>query len=194
MSKNKLWLNLISSKAGRIFLKTTTSGAGNTTDFRVSARALNNFTGSKWIGTMDTLISKNHSTANVVDTRVYKPFRGQGVSKRMFKMTLQKLDEMGKTFLRSGEVLHPAQVKIRDGYKSKFLGFYIGKYQDEAKLLNSSGAIKLVEKSREGIYSGSVMASTMVPKDINKLPKITIPKDKVRFIRRNGRIIPIRTK
>jgi GNAT superfamily N-acetyltransferase len=194
--KNKLWLKLLSTKKGKIFLKsrdvTATYGNAQKIVHQVEAWSKGTRVGSINV----SHYPKIGNDASVDGVEVWKEsFRNLGISSRLFKEALRKADSWGKSFLRTNEIQHIAQVNIRSKYKTKFLGTGLGKFQDLSKVIKADEARNIITANRlTSRYMGTVKASTMVPKDINKLPKITLPKDKVRFIRKNGRIIPIRTK
>lgn len=192
LSPIKKFIRLITLKgkgpAGRVFLKEaagTVEGAQKSFVFKATYK-------DGLVGRMETSFWPNSDVANVVDTKVMDSFRKQGISKKMFGATLEKLKKLDIHFLRGEEILHPGQVKIRSKYHSKFIGHSMGKYWEDTRVVSPNKAANMAALLTKR-YEGSVKATTMVPKTIKPI-EINIPKDKIRFIRKNGRIIPIRTK
>lgn len=189
MAKIKQIINLIKTKKGIVFLKNSSVSDFGSVQFKVSA-----WMKGKFIGKMESgFIPGRYSHGNVMDTKVLDGYKKLGISKAMMKQTLKEADNLGVKFLRSNELRHPAQIKIRSKYTSKFIGQYMGKYSDETKVLSPKKALSVLNSSLKGSYSGTVAAVTKIPKNINDMPRITA-QAKIRFLKIRGRIVPIRTK
>ena len=197
MSKNKIWLNILSTKKGKVFLKPKT---WETNNFFTKGTKTEAWLKGNYIGEMSVEHPVKHGGAKyswVKDTKVNERFRKLGISSRMMKESLKSSKGFGSEFLRTQEILHPAQIDIREKYKSKFLGYGLGKYQEGTAIISPSRARMIVGSSQKySRYVGSVRASTKIPKDIDKIPRPKISKDKrmIRFVRINGKIRPIRVK
>jgi len=140
------------------------------------------------VGNMDTTISFGSKRAFVKDTGVDASFRKMGISAKMFKETMVQAQKKGASTLVGQEVLSPFQVLIRAKHKTKFIGYGMGKYQEEAGLISKARALDMLNNKyvAKPKYIGSVMAVTKIPKDAGQT--------KVTFKRIRGRIIPIRNK
>ena len=140
------------------------------------------------VGNMDTSLTFGSKRAFVKDTGVDSAFRQMGISSKMFKETMIKAKSKGAESLVGQEVLSPYQVLIREKYKTKFIGYGMGKYQEQAGLISKARALDMLNNKyvAKPKYIGSVMAVTNIPKDIGQT--------KVTFRRIRGKIIPIRNK
>jgi GNAT superfamily N-acetyltransferase len=127
----------------------------------------------------------DHANAvHIKDTYVHSKMRNKGIGTAMFDKLAYYTQRLKKKFLVTsgeGEIRSPSMISIRERYRTKFIGRYMGKYNEETKVISSKVAKKLVEQA-DGKYRGSVNAVT------------DVSKQHVRFIRKNGRIIPIRIK
>jgi predicted GNAT family acetyltransferase len=108
-------------------------------------------------GSMRTDVSPYKRAARVQDTLVNDKVRGAGLSTELFRETLEKLKGMKFKSL-AGEVQHPAQVKIRAKFKSRFYDQYSGPHGDRFKLMGAKEAESTVKKK------GYIMAVTRIPK------------------------------
>lgn len=177
----KNWLGVLNTLKGRVLLKTSLRHADSATSAgRVIVTASKK---GKYIGRMETVLPWKKDHATVVDTMVDMRETKLGISSGMFKQTLKKLSEIGRKHLRTQEIIHPAQVNIRAKYKTKFLLETLEGKKLKANVINSNTAKNVIVSNRQGVFAGSVMASTQVPKPTG-----------IKFIRRNGRVIPIRIK
>lgn len=114
------------------------------------------------VGVMHLEIPKKGRAASVVAVNVEKTFRRKGVSKNLFARAQQFLSRAGRKFLRSEDLQHPAQVKIRkalgQGYKaggkrkagSRFFADQFGPYQEQTKRVTSEEARAILSKNRSG--------------------------------------------
>jgi hypothetical protein len=150
--------------------------------------------------------SNNYDWAEVQDTVVGEKYRGLGFSSKMMKETLANFSGK-KSFLRSYDIQHPAQINIRSKYKSKFVASD-QLFGESTKVVGPKEANRIIEVNQglngapKKIYTGfNVQASTKIPKDMDKPVRISKEsfekmkkKQKIRFIRKNGRIIPIKVK
>jgi hypothetical protein len=89
----------------------------------------------EFMGQLTLLTSSRGKAAYVQDVRVPKEFRRKSISKNLFARATQFLERTGAKFLRSDDLQHPAQIKIRNRY-----GFY--------KVRTSEGKIKLKNRTR----------------------------------------------
>lgn len=140
---------------------------------------------NKRVASMETFIPKGRHFGDVLDVNVSKGYKNLGVSSGAFKFQLSHLKKLGKTHLRSDGIVHPAQIRIRSKYQSKF--FQKGVYgQGSAFNIGRKKATDIVNENRSAssIFRGSVGASTKVPKRVDLKRKVT-------FIRIRGRIVPI---
>lgn len=120
----------------------------------------------------------------IMDTYVNSKMRNKGIGTALFDKLAYYTQRIKSRFLvtsGSGEIRSPSMVSIRDRYRTKYIGRYMGKYNEDTKVISSQTAKKLIAQD-DGKYRGSVNAVT------------DVSKKHVRFIRRNGRVIPIRIK
>lgn len=197
---SKLWLNILSSKKGRIFIKSATAKAaiGDGKELLLFATKAGG-SPDKWVGSLNSSLIGGVSRLN--DIRIRDEFKGLGVAKRMFKIAMKKHADFGSKFLRSSDIVHPAQVKIRGKYKTDFLADHQGIDADEVHKVSKNEAFLILSRNELGRsvgrnYLGRIRGVTQIPSNINDLPRPKLPADKrvIRFIRKNGRIIPIRNK
>ena len=195
MSKVKNWLNILSTPMGKVFFK---NKPWQTSNFLTRGTRITATMKGQHVGEMVIESSLKHGGEKyswVKDTNVIESMRGLGVSSGLFKQSLKKSSSYGSEFLRTQEILHPAQVSIREKYKTKFMGYGLGKYGEGEELITPSRArLTIISNQKYGRYIGSVRATTKIPKNINKTPKIDTSKYNVRFVRIRGKIVPIRNK
>lgn len=191
--KNR-WLKILTTsfkgKKARVFLKTR-----DISDWAANGAQRVSETSAWWkgqrIGDMQITHYPGYTDVGVGGVKVKPGFKKAGVSSALFKDALQKAQNLGASFIRTSELQHPAQVHIRSKYRTKFIGEGMGKFGEQSKILNKKEAISIIKQNASGNYSGTVKGSTMIPSDINKRPDL---QGTLRFIRKNGRIIPIRKK
>jgi GNAT superfamily N-acetyltransferase len=105
--------------------------------------------------------------------------QGQGVGKQLFNHLVRFAKKAKRTHLDTAdEIVSPKMIKLRHNIGSKFYKFS-GKSK---KLIDKNTAIAILKgaKDRPGNYPSIVKASTNLKN--------------IKFIRKNGRIIPIRIK
>lgn len=137
-------------------------------------------------GKMETLLDKRR--ALVKDVNVLDSAQGLGISSRLFKETLKDLSRKKVSFLGSHDILHPAQVKIRSKYSSKFVAKYMtGLRAGKVRIgISARKAVNAIKRTRSSGFASveQVKASTKVPKDFHKTT--------LTFRRIRGRLVPIR--
>ena len=128
--------------------------------------------GKQYLGQMSLQIPVKGKTAVVQDVRVVEHARKKGISKKLFTEAQQFLGRAGYKFMRSGDIQHPAQVKIRrsvNRYKaggklrtsSRFFADQFGRYQEETRRVSSIDAINILKNNPSG---RQVSGTTMIPK------------------------------
>lgn len=126
------------------------------------------------VGNMNLTIPKKGASATVDSVNVEKKFQKHGLSRAMFKHAQEFLGRIGKKFMRSYELQHVAQVKIRTAAGkgprgkagTKFIGSGYGPYGEMSKKIRSGEAKRLIKNP--GINGQSVSATTMIPKKYRK--------------------------
>ena len=125
---------------------------------------------NKRVGTMFLSVPKFGTRATVQNVDVIGEAQKQGIATELFDHAKKLLGRAGKKVMR-GEILHEAQVKIRDkAGKSAFIGLGLGKYQETAAKLTADQAADALKnmrniKGRKSINQPStIIASTIIPK------------------------------
>ena len=83
-----------------------------------------------YMGQLTLTIPKKGKTATIMDVRVPKQYQKKGISKNLFARATQFLERAKYKFLKSDEIMHPAQVKIRNKYGIRRVG---GKIKNRTK-------------------------------------------------------------
>jgi hypothetical protein len=126
------------------------------------------------IGQMNLLIPKKAATSDVVNVAVEKKFRGHGISRALFKYSQKFLGRIGKKFMRSTELQHVAQVKIRQkAGKTVFVGTGFGPYGEHSVKKKGIRGVALAKDiiKNPGINGRTVSATTMIPKKFRRPKK-----------------------
>jgi hypothetical protein len=124
----------------------------------------------EFMGQLTLEIPKKGNKAYVKDVRVPKEFRRKGISKNLFARAKSFLERYGIGFLRSQDLQHPAQVKIRKKlggmYKagakkksrSRFFADQFGPWGEETRRVMSKDAIDIIKNNPTGRQvSGTTM-------------------------------------
>jgi hypothetical protein len=132
------------------------------------------------LGTMFLEIPNKGKTAHVSMVEVAKPYRRKGISKNLFARAAQSLERYGFKFLRTGDLQHPAQVKIRrklgGTYKAggkrksrtRFFADQFGRYGEESRRVTSQEAKDILKNNTSG---RQVKATTMLKKYMGRKKK-----------------------
>lgn len=135
------------------------------------------------IGKMSIQIDKNLKKATVLAVNVEKKFQKKGISKEMFKKATSFLERLGTRFLRSDDIQHIAQVKIRSKYgrygktfknskgtplrknRTKYVADQFGRYGEETRKISKQQAIDFIKQNKTENSTGRlVRATTMLKK------------------------------
>ena len=87
--------------------------------------------GEEQVAKLNLEIPKKGKFATILDVNVEKKFQKKGISKNLFARAETFLSRIGKKFLRSNEIQHVAQIKIRRGLGRYKAG---GKMKSRTKL------------------------------------------------------------
>ncbi len=110
--------------------------------------------------------------ATLVSVGVEEKFRKRGIAKNLFARATQFLERAGFKFLRSEEIQHGAQVKIRSSYgrykagaksknRTKFIADQFGPYGEGKMRINRDLALEILKRN----YMGrQITATTMLKK------------------------------
>jgi rhodanese-related sulfurtransferase len=124
------------------------------------------------MGQLTLKIPKKGKTADLIDVRVPKEYRRKGISKNLFARATQFLEKAGFKFLRSDDLQHPAQAKIRSAYgrykagsktknRTKFTADQFGRWGEESKLVKKDSVIAILKDNATG---RQIKATTMLKK------------------------------
>ena len=154
------------------------------------------------LANMEVIIGDGKSM-DVVDTSVSKAYRGKGIGKKLFQAAANFAKGKGKEVMVGSELRSSRMVEIRRVYKTRF--FHNNWYNGKMTKVDADSAKKIIDVDA---MDGTIKAKTLT----SSVPKMKVSKPKspknsrlhkdinarsrtgVRFIRKNGRIIPIRVK
>jgi GNAT superfamily N-acetyltransferase len=121
----------------------------------------------KYAGSAHFRVPKTHSVT-LEDVRVAREYQRKGISKAMFREAMQTFGKEGKKFIRSNEIQHPAQVKIRSllGKKTVYGVHGVGLYGEESRKITRAAALDYAKRIQKGDVQGfsQITATTMIPK------------------------------
>lgn len=117
---------------------------------------------------------------------VEKAERGKGVGTQLFARALRFVKKAQRDFLRTEQgIINERMIKIRAKLGSKFTSTTFDKGIDKTRLVSSRVARKLLRKT---------LSFKEKDKHFATIIKSTTSTSRIRFIRRRGRVIPIRIK
>lgn len=115
------------------------------------------------VGTMFMNVPKKGPRATIENVDVLGKARKRGISGEMFDYAAKLLGRAGKKVIR-GELLHPAQVKIRDKMKTALIGHGYPPHGEGVRKLNSKEAVLALKNIKNWKFPSHVTASTIIPK------------------------------
>jgi len=124
------------------------------------------------LGVLNLQIPKRGKSAIIKSVNVEKQFRRKGISKNLFARATQFLERAKYKFLRSDEIQHSAQIKIRKKYgrykagpvkknRTKFFADQFGAFGEETRRIDSLSATDILKYNRSG---RQITATTMLKK------------------------------
>ena len=183
MSSGKLGRILFRKIGGRIVpirIKNVSDPIAGASSYANRFRKITANVKGQQVAALTLSLPKKGKTATLVDVRVEKEFRRKGISKNLFARAKQFLERANFKFIRSNELLSPAQVKIRNKiggtYKAgakrksrtKYFADQFGPYGEQTKRVSRQDAIEIIKQNKTPASKGrQVTATTM----LNKLPK-----------------------
>jgi len=102
--------------------------------------------------------------ATLKDVKVDPVFQRYGIGTALFEHVKELFGRAGTRFLRSDGIIHPAQVKIRSKYKTKFLGKGYGSYGEKSRLVGLNEAFDIVKPMKKADDYRILQASTRLSK------------------------------
>lgn len=124
-----------------------------------------------FMGQLTLRVPPKGNSAELVDVRVREEFRRRGISKNLFARATDFLKRAGYKFLRSNDIQHPAQIKIRKAFGksysaggkrkagSRFFADQFGYYGEETRRVMSKDAIEILKNNSRG---RQISATTMI--------------------------------
>lgn len=106
------------------------------------------------VGDMDVLIprKKSEKSISVLGVDVVPKFRKLGISTEMMKYVADIGKKTNKKFIRGGELLHPAQAKIRSKIgPTKFIGSGFPPHGEGKRVISKDDAIKFLGRRKKNI-------------------------------------------
>lgn len=128
------------------------------------------------IAKMTLEVPKKGKSATVVSVNVEKQFQKKGISKQLFARATQFLDRAGFKFIRSYEIQHVAQAKIRRAHgmykagsksknRTKFFADQFGPYGEETRRVTAKDVVEILKQNKSPRSTGRlVTATTMIKK------------------------------
>jgi len=128
------------------------------------------------VGKLELSVPRKGVSATLDNVSVGKEFRRRGISKNLFQRAVNFLQRANFKFLRSDELLSPAQVKIRrsqgvyritkadGGYKRKlrtrFFADQFGPYGEQTRRITSHEAIRIIKENKTSYGTGRLVTAT----------------------------------
>ena len=128
------------------------------------------------MGKLSLSIPKKGASADIDSVLVPSEFRKKGISKNLFKRATDFLERTKVKFLRSTDMQHHAQAKIRSGYgrykagkkgksRTKFFADQFGAWGEETRRVPFRDAIGIIKENNSPRSTGRlVTATTMLRK------------------------------
>lgn len=127
----------------------------------------------KFLGSLDASFTKGERVW-INDVNIREKFQGKGLATQLFNHVARMAKRTNKRFLwTESHILDKSMIKIRSKYPSKHIAMGLGTYGEQSALVSENMAKKYISNQKAYIKSVS---------DIKN----------IKFIRKNGRIIPIR--
>lgn len=152
-----------SSYAGDKFRKITAEVAEHSDDFgRPNV-----------IGSLNLRVPKKGVSAELLNVEVAKDFRKKGISKNLFQRAVDFLGRTNMKFLRSEDIQHVAQIKIRRQHgayragtklknRAKFTADQFGPYGEETRRVNFRDAIDIIKQNNSPYSKGRQIKGTLM--------------------------------
>lgn len=166
----------IGGKIRRIQVRNIDMTAQGLSVYAPKQREIQARVGKEVVGRMTITLPKEGKSATLKHVEVAKEYRRKGIAKNLFARAKQFLERANYRFLRSEEIINPAQIKIRSkmggwykaGKRSKkrtrFFADQFGPYGEHKRRVSRNEAIDILKNNEKG---RQITATTM----LKRMPK-----------------------
>lgn len=128
------------------------------------------------IAKMNLQIPRKGKTATILSVNVEPKFTKKGIAKNLFARATAFLERAGYKFVRSDDLQHPAQAKIRSAYgrykagskgknRTKFVADQFGQWGEGKKLVKKDSVLAIL---KDNFLGRQITATTMLKKRVKK--------------------------